>query len=447
MKIVHCVERFPPEPTGGLQVHLCDLAPHLRQRGVTPVVAASIDGPSSSEYEYAGMEVFRYPVHPPYRRLGSGQRGEPHGGFDQFARWLERQDVQIYGQHRWSTACGPDHLRHASRLGLPTVVHVHIPEPLCARGTLMLQGSEQCDGRILLDRCSECLGAPRVARFASRFTTGGQPTGVVASALHQRAQSLPGPLRSAASRLLAPGWAPAQVAEKKEWFDEMADVCDAIVVMSSWTVEAFVANGVHREMLHLIPYGTSPAPTTHRVPSPDGALRVGFIGRMHPDKGVEFLVRAVRRLHAGIPVRLVLHTVPADDRYEATVRDLAEGDPRIRFAGPFGRDEQAAVYSHLDVVAVPSQWLETGPLVVLEAHAHGVPVLGADLGGISERVENGIDGLLISHGDEEAWATALRRLATEAGLLDGLRRGVRPAVRTLDGEADDLARLYTHLAR
>lgn len=445
MKVVQCVESFPPEPTGGIQAHLCDLAPLLIHRGVTPLVAASIDGRESRSYEHAGMQVFRYPVHPP-PRLGRVDRGAPHEGFVEFARWLERQDADVYAQHRWSNRCGLPHLRHARRLGLRTVVHVHLPEPLCARETLMLGGVEQCDGRILLDRCSHCLGLPRpIPAAARRLATGARRTALVTGALHRRTSSLPGLLRAPASRLLATGWVSARVGEKKAWLDEMAELTDAVVVMSSWTLDAFVANGFPRERLHLIPSGTRPAPPeVATVPSPDRVLRVGFIGRMHPDKGVDLLVRAVLRLPPHVPVRLLLHVVGNHDRYEDRVRELAGDDPRIVFAAGFGRDEQAAVYSHLDVVAVPSQWLETGPLVALEAHAHGVPVLGSRLGGLAERVHDGVDGLLLPHADEQAWAEALRRLATEPGLLERLRDGVR-RVRTLDEEADALVACYRHL--
>ena len=58
-----------------------------------------------------------------------------------------------------------------------------------------------------------------------------------------------------------------------------------------------------------------------------------------------------------------------------------------------------AFLSRIDVLAVPSQWLETGPLVVLEAFAAGTPVIGSDLGGIRELVSDGRDGLLVPHDD------------------------------------------------
>ena len=51
--------------------------------------------------------------------------------------------------------------------------------------------------------------------------------------------------------------------------------------------------------------------------------------------------------------------------------------------------------SRYHVVAVPSQWMETGPLVILESFAAGVPVIGSALGGIADKVDDGVSGLLL----------------------------------------------------
>jgi glycosyltransferase involved in cell wall biosynthesis len=94
-----------------------------------------------------------------------------------------------------------------------------------------------------------------------------------------------------------------------------------------------------------------------------------------------------------------------------------------------------------DAPIVPSQWLETGPLTVLESFAAGVPVIGSDLGGIGELVAHDGDGWLVRHGDSDAWRAALRRIATDRALLERLRAGVRPP-RTTDDVARDMVAVY-----
>ena len=78
-------------------------------------------------------------------------------------------------------------------------------------------------------------------------------------------------------------------------------------------------------------------------------------------------------------------------------------------------------------MVVPSQWLETGPLVVLEAFAAGTPVIGSNLGGIAELVTDGVDGLLVDPASSPAaWADSLRRVCSDPDLLVSLRAGIRP---------------------
>jgi glycosyltransferase involved in cell wall biosynthesis len=64
----------------------------------------------------------------------------------------------------------------------------------------------------------------------------------------------------------------------------------------------------------------------------------------------------------------------------------------------------------MDLLAVPSVCFETGPLVVLEGFAAGLPVVGSDIGGIAERVRHGESGWLVPVGNVDAWARALTLL-------------------------------------
>src|ERR1700759_764991 len=90
---------------------------------------------------------------------------------------------------------------------------------------------------------------------------------------------------------------------------------------------------------------------------------------------------------------------------------LAGGDRQITFKDTVGPEQVLGVMQRYDALAVPSKWLETGPLVVLEAIEAGVHVLGANLGGIAELVDNGITGTLLPPFDIAAWTAAIEQLA------------------------------------
>jgi len=127
------------------------------------------------------------------------------------------------------------------------------------------------------------------------------------------------------------------------------------------------------------------------------------------------------------------------ERYRAHLVALSEGDSRIRFRAPLSVDNVVETLASYDATIIPSQWLETGPLTVLESFAAGTPVIGSNLGGIAELVVHDRDGWLVQHSDPDAWVLALRRVAGDRSLLDRLRDGVRPPRSTLDVARDMLA--------
>jgi glycosyltransferase involved in cell wall biosynthesis len=134
----------------------------------------------------------------------------------------------------------------------------------------------------------------------------------------------------------------------------------------------------------------------------------------------------------------------AESSYVRTLRALAARDPRVRLHAPVPTDQVLALLRGYDVVAVPSRWLETGPLVVLEAFAAGIPVVGSRLGGIVELVDDGVDGLLVEPESVESWSAALRQLTEQPDVLRGLRAAVRPP-RRMEAVADDMQTMYGEL--
>jgi glycosyltransferase involved in cell wall biosynthesis len=131
-------------------------------------------------------------------------------------------------------------------------------------------------------------------------------------------------------------------------------------------------------------------------------------------------------------------------KYRDKVRRSLAGDPRIDFAPRISNEGSAEFLAGLDALVVPSQCLETGPLVVLEALAAGIPVIGSDLGGIKELVSHEHNGLLVPHDDVTAWTATMTRLATDRGLLGQLRQWSGP-IRTMSDVARDMAMMYREL--
>ena len=146
-------------------------------------------------------------------------------------------------------------------------------------------------------------------------------------------------------------------------------------------------------------------------------VRLAHLGRLEANKGTGLLIEALRAIpDAPLTLDIFGITQSDADRQELDrVRGLTEGDSRIRFLPPLDHATITTRLAAFDAVVVPSQLLETGPLVVLEAFAAGVPVIGSALGGIAEKVRNGVDGWLVSpHDSVEAWREILVRCASRS---------------------------------
>jgi glycosyltransferase involved in cell wall biosynthesis len=142
---------------------------------------------------------------------------------------------------------------------------------------------------------------------------------------------------------------------------------------------------------------------------------VAFVGRLTRDKGIPELIEAFLRLDNQFPdLRLLLvGCFQNGDPLPADTRRCLETHARVIFVGAV--QDTAAYYATADVVVLPSH-REGLPMVVLEAHAAGKPVVGTSATGIVNIVLDGETGLLFPVGDVPALADALARLITDKAL-------------------------------
>ena len=146
-----------------------------------------------------------------------------------------------------------------------------------------------------------------------------------------------------------------------------------------------------------------------------GPLRVVFVGRLVPEKGADLLLRAAALAGASVRVSVVGDGPErAALEREAVLAGLAG---RVSFLGARSHERVAELWPEADALVLPSRttprWREQLGHVLLEAMAHGVPVVGSTCGAIPEVV--GAAGLLFPEGDAEALAAHLTRLASDAG--------------------------------
>ncbi len=200
------------------------------------------------------------------------------------------------------------------------------------------------------------------------------------------------------------------VANRRRWWSTVS----RFLCISGAQRETLVANGMPADLLAV----------KYNFVTDVGARRVGpgehllYLGRLTEEKGVRLLMAAWDRL-GGVGVPLVIAGAgPLGDE----VARWAADRPDVRFVG---RQTQAAsreLVARAVAVVVPSQWLETFGLVVVEAMAAGVPSVVAGHSSLAELVTDGVTGLTHTPGDSASLADALRRaVSAPAALGDAAR--------------------------
>jgi len=234
------------------------------------------------------------------------------------------------------------------------------------------------------------------------------------------------------------------VVERISFLKDTINSMDRVIAPTRLTRDMLLRNGINPNLLKVSRYGieTSHIASVPRSTDRPETVRFGFMGGLVRHKGVHNLVKAFRMIPQDMKAELKVYGDPKRaPEYFAEIESLAGGDPRILFPGAFEGSKVGEVLPEIDVLVVPSAWYENTPLVVYEAFASGTPVVATNLGGLSEVIEHGNNGLLFAVDDVEDMGAQLTRFLKEPDLISRLRENIEP-VRTVAESVDDLEKVY-----
>jgi glycosyltransferase involved in cell wall biosynthesis len=164
-----------------------------------------------------------------------------------------------------------------------------------------------------------------------------------------------------------------------------------ITVPSTLVKKIFTLNGYPEERFSVINHGLDYGQfhiMPHKTYSPGAPVVFGYVGPVTPQKGLDLLISAFKRVPGNILLK-IYGTHLNQNEYLIRLKTNVESDPRIEFMGEYRYEELPEIFSGIDVEIFASIWYETYCLALLEGLAHSIPIIASDtIGSALEFLDN-----------------------------------------------------------
>ncbi len=420
MKILLVTEYFYPQSSGGTELYVYNLATTL-QKHEHEVNVLSVSNGDKKFDTYKGINIAYIPFNRDFRiEVINGEKTADN--IESFTNAICKIKPDVIHFHTLTTSIGADHVAAAKQAGFKTVLTSHIASHTCIRGTLMQMGKFVCDGKVEEQKCLSC---------------------------YLQHRGIPRPLNSLLAYIIRTTGFPKNlsrvVAHKKKELHKLRYSLDRLVVVSSWQREVFIKNGFDLQKLNLCRQAINVEKLANETKKDNKNLVIGFIGRLTAVKGLHILLDSLNHVQIeNLDLRIATIKVEAERDYYQQQKQKAEALPHTSWTENLSNDNINIFLQELDILCVPSQVLETGPFVVYEALAQGIPVLGSNLGGIAELVSEGKNGWLFPFNNEKYLGLQIASFINQK-LAGKLLKDVEAVNRPIEKLADEMLKLYRSL--
>lgn len=436
MKILHLSYTYFPYPAGGTEVYIHSLAKHLGRGNHESVI--TFPSSNNQEYVYEGITVKPFKTDNSLNLHYRYFHDIDFTAESDLTNIVDNVKPDIVHFHNPTITFMRSLGKIANKRNIPTVFTCQVASFTCMRDSLFRWGDESCDGRIDVHTCPACV----LNKHGVNKTVAGM------------FYKLPGVTDKIASALNLKGgiWTAIRLEEiveqTKRHIQELTDQLDRIIVVNQWNYDVFLTNGFPEDKLTIVKPGIDTGSYSEQVNenniSRGDTVRMAFLGRMEHNKGIDVLLKALEKIKSK-NFTLDIYGIPQNqDRYERYVQQLAEDLDGVNLLIPVKNEEVINMLGNYDYLIVPSQCFEGVPLVMLEAFAAGIPVIGSDVGAINEHIQHGHNGLLVRHNSVEQWTETIRSVIDDTSIHSRLKINVTPP-RSMEEVAEDMGRIYNQL--
>lgn len=417
MKILLVTEYFYPQSSGGTELYVYNLAKALQKKNFQTEVLSLFNGKEKNA-SFNSINIHYIPFNRNFRTtVINGE--EPADNLNEFCAALQAINPDVIHFHTLTTSISVYHIEAAKHLGFKVVLTSHIAAHTCLRGNLMRLGKFVCDGKVEKQKCLNCYLQYR---------------GIIKPLNY---------LASFAIRTIGFPQNTANIVEyKKRELHKLKNAIDELVIVSKWQREIFIKNGFDPQKINLCRQAVEVFRTVSKPKNDSKKFVLGFIGRITKVKGLHILISSLKKISiTNLELKIAAIPVETEMDYYNHQKKQAKNLPNSVWMENLPNEKIGNFLQDLDVLCVPSQIPETGPFVVYEALAHGIPVAGSHLGGIAELISEGKNGWLFSHQDEKYLSLLIAFFITQK-LKGQLLKNVEPINRPIEKIAEEILKIY-----
>lgn len=426
MRIVHVLDSFFPDSLGGTENYVYFISQAMLQFGHEVYVVSSKKG-VSCEYDYEGIKVYRFMVSVSASKKELIQLVAPEG-LDSFTKIIKRISPNVVHFHTFNRAINAYHLRAVKALGIKTVFTAHQSGIFCLKGTMLDEKGIPCNGDAFNNPCLRCYLTQTKSKNVAYIVS-------IAVGLLEKLGLL--------HIFPCPGFAYLHYNRKRELRD-ITKYSDCNIAISMWVYNTFKINRVNN--ICLIPQGINPMFCISEEKcfkrADANRLKLLFVGRIYPIKGLDIFCKALELIDSK-KVEVTFACVCGDDNYAEKIKSTIKSLPYFNWYENASSDKVKHLMQENDLLILPSQ-SEMSPLVVLEALACSLPVLGSNIAPITDSITDNVNGLIFEVNNPVSMAEQLNKVIETPSIINKLRKNI-DAVRTLNNVADDLIQLYLKL--
>lgn len=239
---------------------------------------------------------------------------------------------------------------------------------------------------------------------------------------------------------------------RKLYIQRFFELIDHIIAPSEFLAQRYREWGIPEKRISIIENVVSPCVKSKVASAARNAgdlLRIGFFGQISLLKGINVLFEAAEILEGREGHNVVFeiygdHSGQPPEFQADFLARLSQVGRNVKFHGPYDQHRVDALMQSVDLIVVPSIWWENSPVVIQEALRNRCPIVCSDIGGMAEKIRDGVDGFHFPVGNSVALAFLLLQIAERPGMLEGVERSIRSPA-PVDEIADRYSALYASL--